>query len=405
MGLQKSLLTRLETQARADNITRKTRQKALSQIQTKVREEKRAWLADFEAYEQQVEKLQNSKRFIGVLATFNGIRSLGSYDLTNKDISKTKLGKMAQNEYLQRVSSILDIAIGTSDVAYGLGLIQNPGATVPFSKAAKLPGGTLRALGTNVRAYAYLGGGIVVGILAAFIALGDLAEAIDSGDTASIIGSSLVLTGSIVGVTASALGSFAAFSGMLALGIAGAIALVLILVGSVIFTYWGKSKLALWVERGFWGHGDNYYYWANEKRAEYISEQIEDSKILSHQNSITELSSINDMTLLHITDISMKSLTLLRYIKIKNGFDEELYDYFIQHGLQITHSNDIITITYAKFTKSIPTPANLKIYCREFPGKGKNVVDFLSSRNECPIFIIREWHHLRFFYGSCYLHQ
>ncbi|MDC2825939.1 hypothetical protein PHA51_07845 [Rodentibacter pneumotropicus] len=377
MGLQKSLLTRLETQARADNITRKTRQKALSQIQAKVREEKRAWLADFEAYEQQAEKLQNSKRFIGVLATFNGIRSLGSYDPTNKDISKTKLGKMAQNELLQRTSSILDIAIGTSDVAYGLGLIQNPGATVPFSKAAKLPGGTLRALGTNVRAYAYLGGGIVVGILAAFIALGDLAEAIDSGDTASIIGSSLVLTGSIIGVTASALGSFAAFSGMLALGIAGAIALVLILVGSVIFTYWGKSKLALWVERVFWGNGKKYYYWNNIDRK--LNTQFQLSKLLANKEIIKRATPLLEYKIDGISfdnSYNESSNDVIDYITVKNGFDEELYDYFIQHGLQITHSNDIITITYAKFTKSIPTPANLKIYCREFPGKGKNVVDF-----------------------------
>ncbi|WP_143531105.1 hypothetical protein [Rodentibacter ratti] len=373
MALQKSLLTHLETQARADNVTRKTRQKALSKIKAKVREKKRAWLADFDAYEQQAEKLQNSKRFIGVLAIFNGIRSLGSYDPTNKGISKTKLGKMTQNELLQRTSSILDIAIGTSDVAYGLGIIRNPGATVPFANAAKLPSGTLRALGTNVRAYAYLGGGIVVGIIAVFVALGDLAEAIDSGDSASIIGSSLVLTGSIAGVTASAVGSFAALSGMLAFGIAGAIALVLILVGSVIFTYWGKSKLALWVERGFWGNGESYY-WSNRKRSQ-ILKQISDAKILSDKSLIHRLSTSPPM-LAYTADLSIKSLALSQYIEIKNGFDEELYDYFIQHGLQITHSGDMITITYAKFTKSIPSPANLTIYCHEFPGKEKNVVDF-----------------------------
>ncbi|WP_158074657.1 hypothetical protein [Rodentibacter rarus] len=47
---------------------------------------------------------------------------------------------------------------------------------------------------------------------------------------------------------------------------------------------------------------------------------------------------------------------VIDYITAKNGFDEELYDYFIQHGLQITHSGDVISITYAKFTKSILHP-------------------------------------------------
>ncbi|AOF52404.1 toxin VasX [Rodentibacter caecimuris] len=381
MGLHKNLIEHLDTQAKTDNATRKERQKALSKIKAKLREEKRSWIADFESYSNQAEKLQNSKRFIGMLAVFNGIKSLEGYDPINKKLNKTKLGKWSQQEWLQRTSSILDISISTADIAYGLGIIRNPGATVPLAKAPQLPGGTLKAIGTNIRAYAFLGGGIIVGVIAVIIAMGDLAEAIDSGDKASIIGSSLVLTGSIVGVTASAIGTMGGFSGMLALGIAGAIALVLIVIGSVIFTYWGKSKLALWVERGFWGNGDKYYYWANEKRAEHISEQIEDAKILSNQNLIKQLySQVTDNSIFSYTDnIATKSSKLSQYIKIKYGFDEELYDYFIQHGMQISHTNDIITITYAEFTKSHPNSNNLKIYCHEFPGKGIYITDFNYS--------------------------
>ena len=66
------------------------------------------------------------------------------------------------------------------------------------------------------------------------------------------------------------------------------------------------------------------------------------------------------------------------YLMIKNGFEEELYEYLIQSGLQIyTQDNRQFTLFYAEFEKTRPTLANLEIYCTSYRHqKRKRITQF-----------------------------
>ena len=67
------------------------------------------------------------------------------------------------------------------------------------------------------------------------------------------------------------------------------------------------------------------------------------------------------------------------YLMIKNGLEEELYEYLIQSGLQIhTADNMQFTLFYAEFEKTRPTLANLEIYCMSYRTKERKRITQFS---------------------------
>nr|WP_241010320.1 hypothetical protein [Aggregatibacter actinomycetemcomitans] len=149
---------------------------------------------------------------------------------------------------------------------------------------------------------------------------------------------------------------------------------------------WGKTPLQLWVEKGFWGNGERYFYWENRER-EDIVKQIEDAEILIDEQAIQEAVPFIKLPSLILTgnfnNISgvMPQLTekAKDYIMVKNGLEEELYEYLIQSGLQIySTDNGQFTIFYAEFEKSYPTLANLEIYCMSYQTKERKRITKFS---------------------------
>ncbi|MBN6063300.1 hypothetical protein HYE55_01805, partial [Aggregatibacter actinomycetemcomitans] len=249
---------------------------------------------------------------------------------------------------------------------------KNPGQFVPMNNYSA--GGVLKAVGSNLRAVVYVGAGVIAGVLTAVIAAGGIREAWKNGDNIALIGNIAVLTGAVVGTAVAGI-SYVVASALL--GIVGAIAFVLILIGGLVVNLWGKTPLQLWVEKGFWGNGERYFYWENRER-EDIVKQIEDAEILIDEQAIQEAVPFIKLPSLILTgnfnNISgvMPQLTekAKDYIMVKNGLEEELYEYLIQSGLQIySTDNGQFTIFYAEFEKSYPTLANLEIYCMSYQTK------------------------------------
>ena len=359
--------------------TRKARKRMISQLKKQLKEEQMNWQAEFEAWSAQAAVWEKRIRFLGVLAAFNGIKSL-DVDLSKKKLSHTAAGRFAQDPVLQKATAILDITIGTTDAAYGMGLIQNPGQFVPMN--SHTVGGVLKAVGTNLRTVAYLGAGVLAGVLAAVIATGGITEAWKNNDNIALVGNVAVFTGGVVG-TIVAGASYFIVSPLL--GVVGAIAFALVLIGGLAVNLWGKTPLQVWVENGFWGKSKQYFYWDNKKRAS-IGKQIEDAQILVNEEAIQEAQPFLQLPSLIITGDfdgisgSMPQLTekAKDYLMIKNGFEEELYEYLIQSGLQIyTQDNRQFTLFYAEFEKIRPTLANLEIYCTSYRHqKRKRITQF-----------------------------
>lgn len=154
----------------------------------------------------------------------------------------------------------------------------------------------------------------------------------------------------------------------------------------MVVNLWGKTPLQLWVEKGFWGNGERYFYWENRER-EDIVKQIEDAEILIDEQAIQEAVPFIKLPSLILTgnfnNISgvMPQLTekAKDYIMVKNGLEEELYEYLIQSGLQIySTDNGQFTIFYAEFEKSYPTLANLEIYCMSYQTKERKRITKFS---------------------------
>ena len=317
-----------------------------------------------------------------MLAAFNGIKSL-DVDLSKKKLSHTAAGRFAQDPVLQKATAILDITIGTTDAAYGMGLIQNPGQFVPMN--SHTVGGVLKAVGTNLRTVAYLGAGVLAGVLAAVIATGGITEAWKNNDNIALVGNVAVFTGGATGAVLTAVSAFNFAVNAVVLGVVGAIAFALVLIGGLVVNLWGKTPLQVWVENGFWGKSKQYFYWDNKKRAS-IGKQIEDAQILVNEEAIQEAQPFLQLPSLIITGDfdgisgSMPQLTekAKDYLMIKNGFEEELYEYLIQSGLQIyTQDNRQFTLFYAEFEKTRPTLANLEIYCTSYRRqKRKRITQF-----------------------------
>lgn len=361
------------------NTTKKERKRVISQLKKQLKAERVHWQADFEEWSAQAAVWEKRIRFLGILAAFNGIKSL-DMDLSKKKLSHTAIGRFAQDPVLQKTTAILDISIGTTDAAYGMGLIKNPGQFVPMN--SRTAGGVLKAVGQNIRAFAYVGGGVLAGVLAAVIAAGGITEAWKNNDNIALAGNIAVFTGAAVGTIVAGISRVVTTA---LLGIAGAIAFALVLIGGLAINLWGKTPLQIWVENGFWGNSDNYFYWDNQRRAS-IDKQIEDAKILMDEEAIQEAQPFLQLPSLIITGdfkgISsvMPQLTdkAKGYLMIQNGLEEELYEYLIQSGLQIHTSDNVqFTLFYAEFEKTRPTLANLEMYCTSYrTKKRKRITQF-----------------------------
>ncbi|KOE62845.1 hypothetical protein SCC393_0301565 [Aggregatibacter actinomycetemcomitans serotype e str. SCC393] len=372
--IKKSLNTELKSKT-----INKERNDVISHLKKQLKTEKTNWEAEFNTWSAKAEIWDKHYRFLGILAAFNGIKSL-DVDLSKKKTAHTDIGRFAQDPVLQKTTAILDISIGTTDAAYGMGLIKNPGQFVPVNSQAA--GGVLKAVGSNLRAVVYVGAGVIAGVLTAVIAAGGIREAWKNNDNISLVGNIAVLTGAVVGTAVAGIGYFVASA---LLGIVGAIAFALILIGGLVVNLWGKTPLQLWVEKGFWGNSERYFYWGDRIRD--LEEQFKLAELLAndslaneartfieHKASLNEVQANNTV----LKDKSRIFEEIKDYLLIKNGLEEELYEYLIQSGLQIYPTdNGQFTIFYAEFEKSYPTLANLEIYCTSYTTKkSKRITNF-----------------------------
>ncbi|OOF65476.1 hypothetical protein BKL51_05475 [Rodentibacter sp. Ppn85] len=357
--------------------TKKERKRLIAQLKKQLKEEQIHWQADFEAWSAQAAIWEKRIRFLGILAAFNGIKSLDT-DLAKKKLSHTAIGRFAQDPVLQKTTAILEISIGTTDVAYGMGLIKNPGQFVSMNSHSV--GGMLRAMGTNLRALAYVGAGVITGVLAAVIAAGGIAEAWKNNDNIALAGNIVVFTGSATGAVLTALIPFDFFAGVAVLGVVGAIAFALVLIGGLAVNLWGKTPLQVWVENRFWGNSERYFYWNNLPR-DSIDKQIDNSAILSEkelEQKIAHLPKIENDILKTPALLSGTTPLMAQYLIISKGLQEELYEYLIQSGLQIHTSGRQFTLFYAEFEKTRPTLANLEIYCMSYRTKKRKRISQFS---------------------------
>ncbi|WP_262404599.1 hypothetical protein [Aggregatibacter actinomycetemcomitans] len=209
--IKKSLNTELKSKT-----INKERNDVISHLKKKLKTEKRNWEAEFNTWSAKAEIWDKHYRFLGILAAFNGIKSL-DVDLSKKKTAHTDIGRFAQDPVLQKTTAILDISIGTTDAAYGMGLIKNPGQFVPVNSQAA--GGLLKAVGSNLRAVVYVGAGVIAGVLTAVIAAGGIAEAWKNGDNIALAGNIAVFVGGATGAVLTALTALDFFAGAVVLGV------------------------------------------------------------------------------------------------------------------------------------------------------------------------------------------
>lgn len=382
VALAEKIKKSLNTELKSKTIN-KERNNVISHLKKKLKTEKANWEAEFNVWTTKSDIWDKHYRFLGILAAFNGIKSL-DVDLSKKKTAHTDIGRFAQDPVLQKTTAILDISIGTTDAAYGMGLIKNPGQFVPVNNQAA--GGVLKAVGSNLRPVVYVGAGVIAGVLTAVIAAGGIAEAWKNGDNIALAGNIAVFVGGATGAVLTALTALDFFAGAVALGIIGAIAFVLVLVGGLVVNLWGKTPLQLWVEKGFWGNSKRYFYWGDRirdleeqfKLAELLANDSlanEAREFIEHKVPLNEVQANNTV----LKDKSRIFEEIKDYLLIKNGLEEELYEYLIQSGLQIySTDNKQFTISYAEFEKSYPTLANLEIYCMSYQTKERKRITKFS---------------------------
>ncbi|WP_241013464.1 toxin VasX [Aggregatibacter actinomycetemcomitans] len=370
--IKKSLNTELKSKT-----INKERNDVISHLKKQLKTEKTNWEAEFNTWSAKAEIWDKHYRFLGILAAFNGIKSL-DVDLSKKKTAHTDIGRFAQDPVLQKTTAILDISIGTTDAAYGMGLIKNPGQFVPVNSQAA--GGVLKAVGSNLRAVVYVGAGVIAGVLTAVIAAGGIAEAWKNGDNIALAGNIAVFVGGATGAVLTALTALDFFAGAVVLGVIGAIAFALVLIGGLVVNLWGKTPLQLWVEKGFWGNSERYFYWNNLPR-DAIDTQIDNSTIVFEKELVQKIANLpkKENEIVKIPSILTDVTPIMsQYLIIIKGLENEMYEYLIQSGLQIYPTdNGQFTIFYAEFEKTNPTPANLEIYCTSYTTKkSKRITNF-----------------------------
>lgn len=378
VALAEKIKKSLNTELKSKTIN-KERNNVISHLKKKLKTEKANWEAEFNVWTTKSDIWDKHYRFLGILAAFNGIKSL-DVDLSKKKTAHTDIGRFAQAPVLQKTTAILDISIGTTDAAYGMGLIKHPGQFVPVNNQAA--GGVLKAVGSNLRAVVYVGAGVIAGVLTAVIALGGITEALKNNDNVSLVGNIAVFTGAVVGTAVAGISYFVASA---LLGIVGAIAFALVLIGGLVVNLWGKTPLQFWVEKGFWGNGERYFYWENRERnleqQFALSELLSDALLSNEVKPFIEYQNLIKTNNRNNTNLAIPQLTKKAkdYLLVKNGLEEELYEYLIQSGLQIySTDNGLFTIFYAEFEKTNPTLANLEIYCTSYQTKERKRITKFS---------------------------
>ncbi|MDP8033856.1 hypothetical protein QJU43_06745, partial [Pasteurella atlantica] len=267
---------------------------------------------------------------------------------------------LATNRVLLKTAAITDITLATWGVASGkawaksLGIPEMPDKIVPPKGAGKL---SLRTVGANKVAFGVLGLNIIAGVAGMIIAYGGIEAAIRHDDKIALWSYRMIMISGAVTTAGGAVSimTAGAAKGTLMAGLGSAMAPVLfvaaiiaIIAGGILF-FFAKDELQSWLSTGFWGNSENYPFWRLEEREE-ISRQINDAKILA--NLEAKKASESDIP----TEESFE------YSRINRGFIEELYEYGILGGLQVSQLSTgtrFVTIRCAEFSKTPPNTTNL----------------------------------------------
>ncbi len=308
-----------------------------------------------------------TRRYGGTLnfiAVYSGLLALND-DLAIKSKSaKTKAGKWTTNPALVRSAAVMDTAVATMNLSYLAGLISNPTGFTLRNRS----GSIWQAIKGQPLKFGYASLGILGGALTAVIAWGGIEEAIANQDAAAFFGYGLLFLSSMMGMTAILARIIAGtiISGPVGWGIG-----VIALIGSIIVVFFSDSTLVNWVKNGFWGNSDKYYYWDNSDRDEF-DKQIQRTEILSQ----IEPKSPNDKK---------------EHLLISKGFEDEVYGYFIQSGLQITPmGKGRFKISCAEFWRTQPNLTNLKIVCYIPYAESKEIEHAELTLNRDVVFSLRE---------------
>ncbi|OOF71402.1 toxin VasX [Rodentibacter caecimuris] len=341
---------------------KKAIKKELRQIKQDLINYRRITLDEIRDLEARIQLSERYYGFSGVLAIYAGILSLNN-DLTiPRKLARTTAGRLALDPVVVKTTAILDISVGTADMAYALKLIGKPGAGMGVLR--NIAGASTRSILVGLRALAYTGAAVVGGLLTSLIAFGGLREAIANEDKVSIVANSaIMLSGVMLGL------SVIKFSILPTLGPIG---WVILLVATASIFLWGSTPLETWVKKGFWGK-KRYFYW-NDAIRQNVDTQIKRAEILANEE-IAEIAQQRIARLELITtgqeDISSAELSmndqLEDYMLISKGFEKELYEYDIQAGLKISKiSQGYYRISCAEFRRTEPTTHNLVINLYEW---------------------------------------
>ncbi|WP_018355790.1 toxin VasX [Rodentibacter pneumotropicus] len=340
---------------RRGNGGKKAIKKELRQIKQDLINYRRITLDEIRDLEARIQLTERYYGFSGVLAIYAGILSLNN-DLTiPRKLARTAAGRLALDPVIVKTTAILDISVGTADMAYALKLIGKPGAGMGVLR--NIAGASTRSILVGLRALAYTGAAVVGGVLTMVIAWGGLQEAIVNEDKVSIVANgAIILSGAMILV-----GMIPVFSSF------GPVGWIILLVATASIFLWGSTPLETWVKKGFWGKKD-YFYWG-EKRDD-VNNQIQRAAILANEE-------IADITKQHIARLELLATGQVDavaggglpmnkqvedYILISQGFEKELYEYDIQSGLKISKiSQGYYRISCAEFRRTEPTTHNLVI--------------------------------------------
>ncbi|OOF58253.1 hypothetical protein BKK55_03025 [Rodentibacter genomosp. 2] len=311
-----------------------------------------------------------SRSYAGTLnfiALFSGFISLNEDLALKRKSIKTNAGKWTTNPELVKSAAIMDTTVATMNLSYSAGLMRDPTGFTFKNR----PGSIWQTIKGQPLRFGYAALGILGGALTAVVAWGGIEEAKANNDDVSVWGYRLLFYSSMMGMTA----IVARMIGGVAIsGPVGWLIGALALIGTIVVVFFGDSLLVTWVKNGFWGKTDNYYYWDNAGRDD-ITHQIQRSEVLSESK----------------LDSQSKQK---EYALISKGFEDEVYGYFIQFGLQITqmskNNKDRFKVTCAEFWRTIPNLTNLKIVCYLPYAKSRKIENIELTPNRELVFSLAE---------------
>ncbi|MCR1838034.1 hypothetical protein NSA18_09085 [Pasteurella caecimuris] len=305
-----------------------------------------------------------SRSYAGTLnfiAVFSGFIALNEDLALKRKSIKTNAGKWTTNPALVKSAAIMDTAVATMNLSHSAGLMRDPTGFTFKNR----PGSIWQTIKGQPLKFGYAALGILGGALTAVVAWGGIEEAKANNDDVSVWGYRLLFYSSISGVVAIAFG-------LSKIPYVGWVIAALALIGGTLVTFFGDSSLVSWAKNGFWGKTPNYYYWKNQPRNN-LEEQINKAKLLEKVSAY------------HTNE---------DYSLVAKGFEDEVYGYFIQFGLQITqmskNNKDRFKVTCAEFWRTIPNLTNLEIVCYLPYAKSRKIENIELTPNRELVFSLAE---------------